>query len=106
MLAAGPIHTDSSAKRTYFVSRSASEYSATVRIPSSRHVLRIRSAISPRLAITNLSIIRRRSGRQRINQEKRLTKFNRVAAVLKNLADDAGALSIDRIKNFHRLNDT
>src|SRR5215213_3542292 len=45
------MHTSSSAKRTCRLSRSASEYTATVRIPSSRQARMTRRAISPRLAI-------------------------------------------------------
>src|SRR5688572_16233178 len=45
------MHTSSSAKRTCRLSRSASEYTATVWMPSSRHARITRSAISPRLAI-------------------------------------------------------
>src|SRR5688572_1053903 len=47
----GPMHTSSSAKRTWSDSRSASEYTATVCTPSSRHARITRSAISPRFAI-------------------------------------------------------
>jgi len=45
------MHTDSSASLTYFASVSASEWTITVRIPSSRQARWMRSAISPRLAI-------------------------------------------------------
>ena len=45
------MHTSSSAKRTCSDSRSASEYTATVCTPSSRHARITRSAISPRLAM-------------------------------------------------------
>src|SRR3954470_3116454 len=48
---AGPMHTSSSANRTCSDSRSASEYTATVWMPSSRQARITRSAISPRLAI-------------------------------------------------------
>src|SRR5258706_13224492 len=55
---AGPMHTSSSANRTCSDSRSASEYTATVCTPSSRHARMMRSAISPRLAIrTFLNIV-------------------------------------------------
>src|SRR5688572_3484705 len=49
--AGGPMQTSSSAKRTCSDSRSASEYTATVCTPSSRHARMTRSAISPRFAI-------------------------------------------------------
>ena len=45
------MQTDSSASRTYLASRSASEWTTTVLMPSSRHARWMRSAISPRLAI-------------------------------------------------------
>jgi BirA family biotin operon repressor/biotin-[acetyl-CoA-carboxylase] ligase len=47
----GPIRNASSAISTWSASRSASEYTATVVMPRSRHVRAIRIAISPRLAI-------------------------------------------------------
>ncbi len=49
--AAGPMHTASSAKRTWSARASASECTATVSMPSSRHARMMRSAISPRLAM-------------------------------------------------------
>src|SRR3954453_11532345 len=45
------MHTDSSTSFTYLASASASECTATVLIPISRHARCMRSAISPRLAI-------------------------------------------------------
>src|SRR5579885_1950427 len=61
---AGPMHTSSSAKRTCSDSRSASEYTATVCTPSSRHARMTRSAISPRFAIrTSLNMTSCQSGR-------------------------------------------
>src|SRR2546430_12266776 len=49
------MQTDSSARRTYFASASASECTTTVLMPSSRQARWMRSAISPRLAIRILS---------------------------------------------------
>ena len=51
LLAGGPIHTASSAKRTCKLSASAVEYTATDLIPISLQVRITRKAISPRLAI-------------------------------------------------------
>ena len=48
---AGPIHTASSASLTWRLSLSASEYTATVFIPSSFAALIILTAISPLFAI-------------------------------------------------------
>src|SRR4029077_13077990 len=45
------MNTDSSASSTWSASRSASEYTATVAMPSRRAVLMTRQAISPRFAI-------------------------------------------------------
>src|SRR5579859_1579064 len=53
----GPMHTVSSASRTCLVLKSAVECTATVLIPSSRQARRMRSAISPRLAMTTFSIM-------------------------------------------------
>lgn len=50
-----PMHTVSSAMRTCFSSRPTVEWSATVRMPSSRQARRMRRAISPRLAMTTFS---------------------------------------------------
>src|SRR3546814_2319081 len=49
----GPMHTASSASRTCIASASAVECTATVLIPISWHARWIRSAISPRLAISS-----------------------------------------------------
>src|SRR5712691_6436681 len=51
MLRGGPMHTAWSANRTCRLSRSASEYTATVLTARSLHAQITRSAISPRLAI-------------------------------------------------------
>jgi hypothetical protein len=52
---AGPISTASSARSTNAAVRSTSLCTATVRMPRSRHPRMIRSAISPRLAMSTLS---------------------------------------------------
>src|SRR6478735_1032881 len=52
------MHTDSSASSTWSASRSASEYTATLAMPSRRAVLMTRQAISPRLAIRIFLIMR------------------------------------------------
>src|SRR3546814_18829894 len=49
------MHTDSSAIATCLRLRSTVECTATVRMPRAWHARRMRSAISPRLAITPLS---------------------------------------------------
>src|SRR6267142_1498180 len=50
-LGGAPMQTSSPAKRTCSDSRSASEYTAPVSSPSSRHARMTRRAISPRLAM-------------------------------------------------------
>src|SRR6202521_4671443 len=55
------MQTASSAKRTWSALRSASEYTATVAMPSSLHASMTRRAISPRLA---MRIFRNISGRK------------------------------------------
>ena len=60
---AGPMHTASSAMRTWSESRSASEWTATVARPSSLQAAMMRSAISPRFAIRTLEIIAPQEGR-------------------------------------------
>jgi len=54
---AGPIQTASSASLTYLASLSASEYTTTVLMPSSRQARWMRRAISPRFAIRIFSNI-------------------------------------------------
>src|SRR5882757_4160597 len=51
------MHTVSSARSTCLVLKSAVECTATVLIPNSRQARRMRSAISPRLAMTTFSIM-------------------------------------------------
>jgi hypothetical protein len=57
-LGAGPNKKASSAKRTCGLSRSASEYTATVFMPISRAVRITRRAISPLFATSSFSILR------------------------------------------------
>src|SRR5688500_1387120 len=67
------MHTSSSAKRTWSEFSSASEYTATVLMPSSRHAQMIRSAISPLLAIRiflNITNKRRATNRERERRTK------------------------------------
>src|SRR6516225_2941017 len=56
------MRTASSASRTCGAPASASLYTATARTPSSRHARTMRSAISPRLAMSTLSNIQLRGG--------------------------------------------
>src|SRR3546814_8453836 len=71
------MHTDSSAIATCLRLRSTVECTATVRMPRAWHARRMRSAISPRLAITTLSSIARASA----DHEQWLVELNRLAAL-------------------------
>src|SRR5258705_9515379 len=62
----------SSARLTWRALRSASEYTATVRIPSRRAVRITRHAISPRLAIRILPNIREKCSRSALRGPGRL----------------------------------
>src|SRR5262250_2129706 len=90
----------SSAKRTWRLWRSASEYTATVRMPRSLQAQITRTAISPRLAIRILRNISARPDR-----EQRLAVLHR-ASVLHQLADHgAGHLRFDFVHQLHRFDD-
>src|SRR5690348_14040902 len=100
------MHTDSSASATYFASRSASECTTTVLMPSSRHARWMRSAISPRLAIRTLSNslsepLKAMSG----NQEQRLAEFDGLAVLGEDRLDRAAGVGLDLVHQLHRLDD-
>src|ERR1700741_2330641 len=94
------MQTLSSASRTCMASASAVECTATVLMPSSRQARRIRSAISPRLAMTIFSIM---SGL--FEDEQRLTEFNRVAVLRHDRGDASGLVGFDLVHHLHRLDD-
>src|SRR6185503_1573827 len=98
------MHTDSSASRTYLASRSASEWTTTVLMPSSRHARWMRSAISPRLAIRTLSnsLSGLRAGISR-DQEQRLPEFHRLAVLGEDRLDRAAGVGLDLVHQLHRL---
>src|SRR6185503_11498339 len=100
------MHTDSSASATYFASRSASECTTTVLMPSSRHARWMRSAISPRLAIRTLSNslsepLRAMSS----DEEQRLTEFDGLAVLGEDRLDRAARVGLDLVHQLHRLDD-
>src|SRR4051794_27092385 len=95
------MQTDSSAIATCLRLRSTVECTATVRMPIALHARRMRSAISPRLAMTTLSSMRAASA----DHEQRLVEFHRLAALGKNFQDRAGHFGFDRIEHLHRLDD-
>src|SRR5690554_7454717 len=76
---AGPMHTVSSAMARCMSSRSAVECTATVFNPSSLHARMMRSAISPRLAMSTFCIAASGSGSG--DAEQGLIEFDRLAVV-------------------------
>src|SRR5258706_10605323 len=109
------MHTDSSASITYFASASASEWIATVLMPTSRQVRWMRSAISPRLAIrifSNISSRSRLRWRGRSGEGGGLFEDHHDLAVLdgsavfdEDLRQASGARRADLIHHLHRLDD-
>src|SRR5690606_24377462 len=95
------MHTDSSAMATCLRLRSTVECTATVRMPSAWQARRMRSAISPRLAMTTLSSIVRASA----DHEQRLVELNRLAAFGEDLQDRARDVGLDRVEHLHRFDD-
>src|SRR5260370_35726791 len=86
----------SSAKRACRLCRSASEYTATVRIPRYLQAQMTRMAISPRLAIR---ILRNISAGP--DGEQRLTVFPRPAVLHKLAGRNAGHLRFNPIHELH-----
>src|SRR5258706_7387657 len=93
------MHTDSSASFTYFASVSASEWTTTVRMPSSRQARWMRSAISPRLAIRIFSNTRL------ADDEEGLAVFDRLAVLDQDRLDGARGVGLDLVHQLHRLED-
>src|SRR4051794_23185160 len=89
------MQTLSSASRTCMASASAVECTATVAMPSSLAARRMRSAISPRLAIRILSNIRL------LDHQERLAIFDRRAVLDKNRRDRARARRDDLVEGLH-----
>src|SRR5579872_7219994 len=101
------MHTDSSASSTCLRLASAVEWTATVLMPSSRQARRMRSAISPRLAMTIFSSILGAVGVDRtlLDHEQRLTEFHRFAILDHDRLNPAGLLRFDLVHHLHRLDD-
>src|SRR6266566_1454801 len=95
------MHTDSSASLTYLASLSASECSATVLMSSVRQARWIRSAISPRLAMTIFSIM----GAVLFNDKQGLAELHRLAVFLEDGLDHAGLVGVDLVHHLHRFDD-
>src|SRR5262245_19030221 len=105
------MQTVSSDRSTCFSVVSAVECTATVLMPSSRQARKIRSAISPRLAMRTYSSIvlcaRSRIILRRLffDHEERLTEFDRVAVLDEDADDAAGEFRFDLMHHLHRLDD-
>src|SRR3989304_9658727 len=97
---AGPMHTFSSAMRTWRESRSASEWTATVARPASRHAAMIRRALSPRLAIRTLEIMR--SGP---DGEQPLPELDGLGVLGVPPHDRARGVGLDLVHELHGLHD-
>src|SRR6476620_10748978 len=96
------MHTASSASLTYLASRSASEYTITALMPSSRHARCTRKAISPRLAIRIFLNI---SGPASLDDEQRLAVFDRLPVLAQDLGHRARLVGLDLVEDLHRLDD-
>src|ERR1700760_1957883 len=97
------MHTVSSASRTCMASASAVEWTATVLIPISWHARWIRSAISPRLAISSFLISG--MGGRLLDDDERLVELDRLAALDEDRGDGTRGGRGDRIHDLHRLDD-
>src|SRR5262245_25326727 len=96
------MHTAWSAKRTWRLWRSASEYTATVLMSSSLHAQMTLSAISPRFAMRIFLNIASASGP---DGKQRLPVLDRLAALLVDLHELAGRLGLDLVHELHGLDD-
>src|SRR3990172_4369786 len=99
-LGAGPMQNASSAIFTCSDDRSASEYTATVRMPSSRHARITRTAISPRLATSTLRNIRvdASGARGGVDDEQRLSVLDGGGVVDEDPGDPAVDLGLDLVE--------
>src|ERR1700676_2665346 len=97
----GPMHTVSSARSTCLVLKSAVECTATVLIPSSRQARRMRSAISPRLAMTTFSII----WSPLFDDEQRLAELDRLPVLGEYRGDASRLVRFDLVHHLHGLDD-
>src|SRR5947209_19331564 len=102
------MQTDSSASATYLASRSASEFTTTVLIPSSRHARCTRSAISPRLAIRILSNGLSDGASAKgcsADHEHRLAELDRLAVLHENRLDRSRGVGLDLVHELQRFDD-
>src|ERR1700747_3390666 len=97
------MQTTSSEKRTCNEFRSASEYTATVAIPSSLHAQMTRRAISPRFATRILLniFIRRLLLAARTDSEQWLTVFHWLPILNKNPQHFPAAVGLNLVHQLH-----
>src|SRR5262245_20211469 len=91
----------SSANRTWSECRSASEYTATARMPNSLHAQMTRSAISPLLAmriLLNISV--------GADSEERCSVFHGRTIFDQPRNYRPGDFALDLVHQLHRFNDT
>src|SRR3954447_22962223 len=99
----GPMHTVSSARRTCIASESAVEWTATVLMPISWQARWMRSAISPRLAISSFWIFTATAALA--DDHERLIELDRLAVRNKDLLHHSPLRSRDRVHHLHRFDD-
>src|SRR6186713_86820 len=95
------MQTLSSARRTCMAFESAVEWMATVEMPSSLQALRMRSAISPRLAMRTFWNM----GLALLDDDERLAVFDRGVILDEDAGDGAGAMRRNLVHGLHRLDD-
>src|SRR6478672_8928673 len=96
------MHTDSSAMATCLRLRSTVECTATVLMPSAWHARRMRSAISPRLAMTTFFSMASSCSSDHVHG---FVELDRLAAGDQDRAHRAGDIGLDRVEHLHRLDD-
>src|SRR4029453_7180181 len=99
------MQTSSSANRTCREFSSASEYTATVLMPSSRHATITRSAISPRFAIRIFLNMANAAASLRGKREESLAVLHRLSVLGVYRHDLARVLGLDLVHQLHRLDD-
>src|SRR6056297_3964311 len=93
------MQTDSSAMPTCLRLRSTVECTATVRMPMAWQARRMRSAISPRLAIR----IFLKAAMSGTDHEQRLIELHRLARLHQHGHHGAGDFGLDLVEHLHRL---
>src|SRR5918992_5452349 len=92
------MHTLSSARRTCMAFSSAVECTATVEMPSSRHALITRSAISPLFAIRILS-------NMLFDDQQRLAIFHGLAILDEDVSHPSRAWRLNLVHGLHGFDD-